>query len=293
MTSVFWFRRDLRLQDNLALSQALRAGPVLAVSYLNLAEFAEMSAVRQHSLLASIDALNASMRGQLNIRVVQNSAELASDLAALANASDSASVYATEAFDTEGMGLQAKVRAELTAAGLQLVLNDSYYAVAPGLVRKPTDGAPYKVFTPFSKAWLAHGWARPAVLPDAVGWVTTALATRERPTPLPAPFKVVAGEVFALRTLERFLTQRVSGYAENRNRPDLGGTSHLSHALAHGEIHPRTILAKLPGGAGAEVFRSEVCWREFYADVLWHNPHTLDEYYDPKFAKLEYDAGTG
>jgi deoxyribodipyrimidine photo-lyase len=61
----------------------------------------------------------------------------------------------------------------------------------------------------------------------------------------PSPFKIRAGEAFALRTFERFLIRAIDRYDEDRNRADLSGTSHLSHALAHGEIHPRTILARL------------------------------------------------
>jgi deoxyribodipyrimidine photo-lyase len=78
-------------------------------------------------------------------------------------------------------------------------------------------------------------------------------------------------------------------YGEDRNFAALGGTSHLSHALSHGEIHPRTILANLPTGSGAEVFRKEIAWREFYADVLWQRPDTLDGYYDQKFRGMKYD----
>jgi deoxyribodipyrimidine photo-lyase len=78
-------------------------------------------------------------------------------------------------------------------------------------------------------------------------------------------------------------------YHDDRNRTDLSGTSHLSHALAHGEIHPRTLLAELGDSQGEEVFRKEIAWREFYADVLFHNPHTLTEYYEPRFEKMRYD----
>jgi deoxyribodipyrimidine photo-lyase len=78
-------------------------------------------------------------------------------------------------------------------------------------------------------------------------------------------------------------------YHEDRNRTDLSGTSHLSHALAHGEIHPRTLLAQLGDSDGEEVYRKELAWREFYADVLFHNPHTLTEYYEPRFANMRYD----
>ncbi|MFM2127243.1 MAG: hypothetical protein RL287_721, partial [Actinomycetota bacterium] len=59
--------------------------------------------------------------------------------------------------------------------------------------------------------------------------------------------------------------------------------------LRWGEIHPRTLLAKLGDSKGHEVFRKEIAWREFYADVLHHNPHTSREYYDAKYSKMRYD----
>jgi deoxyribodipyrimidine photo-lyase len=80
-------------------------------------------------------------------------------------------------------------------------------------------------------------------------------------------------------------------YDEDRNRADLSGTSHLSHALAHGEIHPRTILARIGDSKAEEVFAKEICWREFYADVLFRNPASLTEYYEPRFAQMRYDSG--
>jgi deoxyribodipyrimidine photo-lyase len=102
---------------------------------------------------------------------------------------------------------------------------------------------------------------------------------------------VIAGEDFALRTFERFKKRALRDYSENRNRADLSGTSHLSHALAHGEIHPRTLLSQLGNSQGEEVFRKEIAWREFYADVLFRNPHTLDGYYEERFAHMRYDSG--
>ena len=58
-----------------------------------------------------------------------------------------------------------------------------------------------------------------------------------------------------------------------------------------GEIHPRTLLAELGTSAGEEVFAKELAWREFYADVLFHNPHTDKDYLNPLFAKMKYDTG--
>jgi deoxyribodipyrimidine photo-lyase len=170
-----------------------------------------------------------------------------------------------------------------------LALDDSYYAVRPGTVAKD-DGSPYRVYTPFFKNWAELATDRPVALEPGVKFETLSAGDLPQPTKT-SPIKVIAGEAFALRTFERFKKRALDEYDEQRNRADISGTSHLSHALAHGEIHPRTLLVQLCDSAAHTVFRKEIAWREFYADVLWHNPHSLTEYYDPKFAKMRYDSG--
>jgi deoxyribodipyrimidine photo-lyase len=94
-----------------------------------------------------------------------------------------------------------------------------------------------------------------------------------------------AGEAAALATWDEFLTGVLDRYADLRDRADLAGTSGLSAHLKFGEIHPRTLLS----GLTADVFRSELAWRDFYADVLWHRPESAREYLRPEFARMSYD----
>ena len=190
-------------------------------------------------------------------------------------------VHCSRSFDPAGVAEQEALQAKLDSAGIKLVIGPGNYAVSPGSVRKP-DGTPYRVYTPFFKAWFEHGWSAPIAAPSGVKW----LAVGEE---LPADTGVKVGEEFALRTFERFKVRALREYNEERNRADLSGTSHLSHALAHGEIHPRTLLAQLGETPGEITFMKELAWREFYADVLWHNPHTVEGYYEPRFAKMRYD----
>ena len=63
----------------------------------------------------------------------------------------------------------------------------------------------------------------------------------------------------------------------------------MSAHLSFGEIHPRTLLANLGESTAHDVYRKEIAWREFYADVLFHNQHTETDYYAPQFAKMRYD----
>lgn len=294
MSVVFWFRRDRRLGDNEALSAAFEAagsaGPdsrLALMSPIDESELRQLSGIRQHSLLASLEALNEDLDGRLNL--ISGPAEVA--VSALARELGATAVFATEAFDPDGMAEQQRVAVALSGHGSTLNLVGSYYLQAPGSVQKP-DGGPYRVYTPFYRAWSAL----PAPAPFPTPNLNRELYLSEQSLGLPrpsaeAPFRVRAGEAFALKTLDRFLKKRANDYHEQRNRADLPGTSHLSHALAHGEIHPRTIVARLGNSQGHEVFEKEIAWREFYADVLWHNPHTVTDYYEPRFARMRYETG--
>ena len=84
---------------------------------------------------------------------------------------------------------------------------------------------------------------------------------------------------------------RVDAYDVDRDKPGVDGTSRMSVHLKWGEIHPRTMLAALAPmrTAGAATYRKELAWREFYADVLFHQPRTAREYLRPEFARMAYD----
>lgn len=294
MARIFWFRRDRRLQDNIALNSCAKAAisdgdkTVVPVFWFSGKDYEALSGIRQHSLTESLVSLDASLES--NLEVVQGS-----DMSALVDFAKQHKVlfiHATESFDPEGMAEQRSLSSKLKGTGIELVLEDSYYAVRPGTVNKPIDGTAYRVYTPFYKAWFQIGWQPPAKLAKGFVWKKR---TGKSAIPVPtktAPFKVKAGEAFAFETFKKFQSRAIVNYSEDRNRPDLSGTSHLSHALAHGEIHPRTLLSPLTDIDGHNVFRKEIAWREFYADVLFRNPHTLDDYYEPRFKAMRYDTGS-
>jgi deoxyribodipyrimidine photo-lyase len=102
-----------------------------------------------------------------------------------------------------------------------------------------------------------------------------------------------ASEEVALARWREFLDDGVSGYKRARDRPDRPGTSRMSVHLKYGTVHPRTLLADLAGrsGEGADSMRSELAWREFYADVLWHRPDSARANFDRRFDVLAADSG--
>lgn len=288
MSVIFWFRRDRRISDNPALLAACDAAKNSAVFPIFPIEnsFHDLKPIRAWSLIESLAALSGKLGGALSVKV-GDVPQLILDAAKSAAANE---VFATRAFDTEGMLEQAAVAEKLFSAGIALRLVGSYYAVEPGAITKD-DGTAVRVYTPFYKRWMLRGWEAPYPAPAFKNWKQLP-GWSDLPTPQePAPIKIRAGEDFAHRTFERFKKRALRDYSENRNRADLSGTSHLSHALSHGEIHPRTLLAQLGNSQGEEVFRKEIAWREFYADVLFRNPHTLTGYYEERFAKMRYDSG--
>ncbi len=297
MNTVFWFRRDLRIGDNEALRDAVAeaAGSKLAPCYLLDTEaFDSLEGIRQHSLVESLRALSGSLDGSLAV-IQRSSLDSAIErLCEIAANLEAKTVFATRAFDPIGIAEQNRVGLALKEHGVFLKLVGSNYAVQPGSVTKP-DGTPYRVYTPFYKAWVQLLEVAP--LESKAEILARANFARIEETGLlpiaskDSPIAVKAGEQFALRTFERFRMRALDSYDELRNRADVSGTSHLSHALAHGEIHPRTLLAALGDSSGHEVYRKEIAWREFYADVLWHNPQTLDDYFEPRFAGMRYDTG--
>ena len=282
MRVVHLFTRDLRVADNEALSAASQHE--LGFAFCLPENFDSLSPIRAHSLTASLRALKKKLPVGLGVFGSIDS------FVARLNDQQIAAVYATRNYDTLGMLWQSNLAEALYNAGIALHLVGSNYAVVPGEIRKD-DGSPLKVYTPFYRRWSERPAPKPVPVDLSSAKTFDLVGGRIPPLESEPPFPIKAGEDYALRTLRRFIEQRVHGYHNNRDRTDLGGTSHLFHALAHGEIHPRTILSMLPGGEGAEVFRKEIAWREFYADVLWHNPESLTDYYEPRFAKMRYDKG--
>jgi len=271
-----WFRRDLRLADNPALVEASVEGAAIPLFVFDPALWETSGPVRQAYLLRSLASLNASVDGQLVVRH-GNPSDV---VAAVARECGAESVHIASDFGPYGARRDEAVAAALGST--PLVATGSPYAVAPGRVTKD-DGTSYRVFTPFYKAWMRHGWRAPAADVTAGAVTTGGLASEPWPVePDIAGVRMpVAGEEAAWRRWEEFRSTALPQYSEQRNLPAIDGTSALSHHLKYGEIHPRSLLAEL--GDLDEVYRKEICWREFYADVLHQRPTSVRESLDDRY----------
>ena len=196
-------------------------------------------------------------------------------------------VHISDEYERYGAARDARVE----ASGIPLVRTGSPYAVKPGRVLKPSDATPYRVYTPFYRAWRTHGYRAPAETPKNIKAPTPPAEYRNFPDfPMPKGVEVIAaGEAAALKRFKEFTKKGLDSYDENRNFANIDGTSKMSTYLKFGEIHPRTLLANLGESKAHDTFRKEIAWREFYADVLFNNPDTDTEYYASKFKEMRYD----
>ncbi len=291
-TTLMWFRRDLRLGDNPALLDACDAGPggVLPLFVLDPALWGPAGPSRRCYLAASLHSLDASLRQrQASLSVVRG--DPVRQVVLAAKEVGAASVHVAADYGPYGHRRDREVEKALGEAGIELVRTGSPYAVAPDRVRNGS-GDPYKVYTPFSRGWLEHGWRAPVDPPRGASWLSLDRSV-DLPDPTPPSGLELpeAGEAAARRRWQAYAEEHLTGYDDRRDRPDLDATSHMSVHLKWGEIHPRTMLADLADrtGKGAVTYRKELAWREFYADVLFQRPDTARDYLRPEFATMAYD----
>jgi len=293
MTDVWWVRRDARLADNPALLNAQAPADAAAVfAWIPALHF--WSGRRQAHLARVLWSLNHDIGDALGVR----RAEAADAVLTVAREHEATTVWAGREHSPSGIAEQDAVRSALEADRRELKLTGSPYAVAPGSVTKG-DGSEYKVFTPFSRAWREHGWERPHPHANPAAFVTTASDVNvdqyaaHGDTTDPITPQREFRETRVLGDARDFIDSAIENYKDTRDIPAADGTSGLSVPLAFGQIHPRTILAwagEVPG-TSARTFESEIAWREFHADVLWHYPAARRESLRPVLGDDAWNTG--
>lgn len=283
--SIMWFRRDLRLRDNPALDAALADGEVLPLFVIDPA-FESAGTPRRALLHDCLAALSDATDGALVIRTGDPTTEVSD----VADEFDADSVFVARDFAPYGRRRDEAVADALCGSGRKLRGVGSAYAVAPGGVTKD-DGDPYSVFTPFSRRWRDHGWDDPIDAPRAPNWGDAPSdGLFERPeVDIDIPS---VSEQNVIARWRRFRDDGLDRYGDRRDLPAVRGTSELSPFIKYGVIHPRQLLAESDArNDNHKTFQSELAWRDFYADVLFHRPRTAWENLDDRFDRIDLDTG--
>jgi deoxyribodipyrimidine photo-lyase len=317
-TSLLWFRQDLRLADNPALEAAVARGAVVPVYVWAPEEEGRWApgGAAKWWLNESLTRLDESLRARGSRLVIQRG-PTAETLDKLLAETGSDAVLWNRRYEPSAVSRDARIKAALKDRGIAAESFNSALLFEPFRVKNGRGrGEPFRVFTPFWKAALATGEPEPASdapasIPAPAAWPESpAVADLGLPPSDPRqtwPAGLAAawtpGEAGASAALGAFLAARVPGYGENRDRPDLTGTSRLSPHLHWGELSPRQVwdavhevarpdFRNRRGSAadrGAEHFLREVGWREFAYYLLYHFPHTPERPLQPEFEDFPYE----
>jgi len=275
--AIHWFRRDLRLSDNPALTHAAQSGALLPVFILE-EEDASGGATRAW-LHRSLEALNASLDGALRVY----KGDPTDILPRLATEHGATSVTWTRRYDPRGIACDTALKAQLRDLGLNVHSANGALLWEPMDVNK-ADGTPYRVFSPFfRKGCAAAAPPREPIPSPKPAFIeapneTSISALGLRPTPRWDDDVLTGwnpGEQGARDRLDIFFDEGLNGYKEGRDIPSAAHVSRLSPHLAFGEISPNTVWygAKAqPASRDRDHFLSELGWREFSYNLLFHNP---------------------
>ena len=311
MTSALvWFRRDLRSFDHAALYHALRfAQRVHCVFVFDTAILDALPSRRDrrvefiHGSLAELDAaLNtlAQQAGGASAGIIVRHGRAQDEVPRLALELSVDKVFANRDYEPDAIVRDSQVAQQLAAQGIGYEdFKDQVIFERDEVLTQA--GKPFSVFTPYKNAWLkavdafqlrsyAVGQYAHRLAPKPVGESLPALADigfeRTNLGEVSMPLGMSGG-----RQLFEDFTKRIERYKRARDFPALKGVSYLSTHLRFGTVSIRQLAAHAhqQGGEGAQTWLSELIWRDFYHQILWHHPRVVAHAFRPEYEQLQWD----
>lgn len=303
---LLWFRKDLRLDDNLALVSAARSGQPVVPVYIWDADDRQAGSLGSaqdwwlhHSLAALDDRLRA-----LGSRLVIRKGKALSQLQDLCRQTGARKIICNHRCDPPAASIDRAVSAALAEDGIETESHAGQLLHDPARLLTGS-GGPYRVYTPFWKTLERSGEPRepveaprnleaPSSWPRSEMLESLGLLPRRPDWASAFPEVWTPGEAAALEKLDTFLEDGLDGYETGRDFPARPATSLLSPHLAMGEISPYRIWHATRGrnvsGGDLVRFRKELAWREFCYHLLFHFPDLADKNWNSRFDPLRWHS---
>lgn len=297
---IVWFENDLRVSDNPALYYAAKNGKVVPLYiYTKDKERKSLGGAKKWWLYKALLSLSKQLERfglKLIIRKADNSFLVLESLIKKVGAE---AVYWNKRFDPNLERRDESVRMQLISLGVKVECFDDFLLHDPRNFLMD-NGKPFAIFTPFWRKFEREVVvSKPLPVPESLLGVKVAVAS-ERLDDLGLLPKVNwytdmdkfwdVSEEGAQNRIDWFLCNAVESYEEDRDRPDVDGTSLMSPYLSVGLISPRQIWYKVVDGGelgtftkGKKSFLRQLVWREFSYHVLYHNPDMVSKNLKRKF----------
>jgi len=279
--SVFWFRRDLRLEDNTALHHALQSGnPVLPLFIFdeNILKELPKNDARVSFIYQNLSEINKilSQKSSSLLCLKGDPVKIFKDLP---GKFDIADVYTNKDYEPYAIERDLKVKTVLGQKGILFQSFKDQVIFEESEVVKD-DGKPYTVFTPYKNKWLKRFNSEP------VKPTTSTPFENFFPSGFAFPSLSEIGFETSDINVKTYKLDQLDSYASDRNLPAKDNTSYLSAHLRFGTISPRQVIVKL--SENDEVFLSELIWREFFMQILFHFPKVVDHNFKPKYDGIKW-----
>lgn len=295
-TAIHWFRRDLRISDNPALTEAAACGRVLPIFIFDPAQ--EIGAASRWWLHHSLTALNTQLGGTLRLFIGDPQVVLP----ALAQQHQIDRVFWNRILEPKQIRCDAALKKQLQTEGVEVRSFNSAHLWEPWEVLK-LDGTPYRVFTPFYKSCLTLSPPHPpSPAPPHTEWAEGKFdgVPLEQLGLLPEvrwDKKLEPhwnpGEAAALDQVNLFLEQGLHGYKTGRDFPARTNVSRLSPYLHWGELSPHQAWHAVGKSLeDANHFRRQLAWREFSYYLLYHFPDLHEQNFNRKFDRFAWDSNS-
>jgi len=304
---IVWFREDLRLADNPALTAAIQSHlDVIPVYIWSPGEERpwQPGAASRWWLHQSLNSLERSLQ-RLGSRLILREGQCAETLGALAAEVNASSVFWNRRYEPSIIERDKKIKTSLRESGIDAQSFPGNLLHEPWTVRN-TAGQPFRVFTAF---WNAYGASQPPQeplpapqhIPAPARWPTSVKLADLALEPkidwaggLRKSWK--PGESGANEQLGRFVRSSLHSYSDGRNTPAEDGTSLLSPHLHFGEISPRQLWHETRNHSmesKSEPYLRQLIWREFAYHLLFHLPGLQREPLRPEFARFPWRHDRG
>ena len=282
--TLFWFRRDLRLEDNKALYHALKeenpVQPIFIFDNNILEKLEDDTDARVTFIYQEIERLHHEIRkkgGSLDVRIgkpIEVWKKLAEDYQV-------STLYANRDYEPYARDRDKEVYEFLKSRGIPFKSKKNHVVFEKDEVLKP-DGSPYTVYTPYSKKWkerLVQDDFQSSPSETINNWNQSDLDFLKLET---IGFKKTS-ITFPKRTFD---TKIVENYDKTRDIPSINGTTKLSVHLRFGTISIRQLMRQSKE-LNTKYF-NELIWREFYQSILWHFPKVVDQNFNSKYDSVEW-----
>ena len=284
--SIFWFRRDLRLEDNTGLEAALKSGhPVLPLFIFDekiLNKLEDKEDRRVEFIHNTLEEMQETLAKHGSTFIIEHGEPL-EIWKKLVKMYDVKSVYLNHDYEPYAIERDIEVGKIVRASGAEYTTFKDQVIFERLEVEKGAGGS-YSVFTPYSRKWKEL--LKPAMLKardsETLLKNLVKLPERTRPTLAKLGFKS-AGLPFPPATIDKKLVQR---YGDQRNFPYLPGTSHLGMHLRFGTVSVRHLVKEAQ--KLSDVWLGELIWREFFMQILWNYPDVIKRPFRPEYENIKW-----